>query len=42
MVDFIRSDLEAILFHIKIAEEHAAGRKLYGADPDGDGRSSPA
>ncbi len=30
MVDYIRSDLEAILFHIKIAEANAAGQPLYG------------
>src|SRR5687768_10075517 len=37
MVDYIRSDLEAILFHIKIAEANAAGQPLYGPDPDGAG-----
>src|SRR5687768_4071961 len=37
MVDYIRSDLDAILFHIKIAEAHAAGQPLYGPDPDGAG-----
>ena len=30
MVEYIRSDLEAILFHIKIAEANAAGQPLYG------------
>ena len=41
MVDYTRSDLEAILFHIKIAEANAAGRKLYGPDPDGAGPLLP-
>ena len=30
MVEYIRSDLDAILFHIKIAEANAGGQPLYG------------
>ena len=41
MVDYIRSDLEAILFHIKIAEANAAGQQLFGPDPDGAGPLLP-